>query len=355
MANNYEESYRGVDPGSFRKAGEADIIDVVPNEAIIERPPPKRGRNRRLGNGKDKLTMARIKSRMVAGWQSDLSYAEIADEINAEFELEGTQQVNRHQIAQHIKTLIETEKKTSLNNISEKNAMVLARLDQIEMLAQEAYFASMLGKTTKNVERQIKKAKSKDRQKQIEADFKRERARVKHLNEKNRKDHKALIPDPIAPYLGTGDLPDLLETTSENIKKFTRTESNPAGDPRFLTQILNIIEMRAKLWGLMNRSDITNGDQELARLPDDERTSRLQAVVHAALVRKTEDRGNLALPAPLGGFRENEVPVELHEVIEKVEPEAEELDVFDGLTDEAIDEAESLDSEVMLPDEDDWC
>jgi hypothetical protein len=180
----------------------------------------------------------------------------------------------------------------------------------------------MESKTT-NYEKMTKQARSREREKQLLEDLKRERKRVQRKNEEHRRLHEPLErvnePDHII-----GDFPFILEKTHQNIKKFKKVEQRPAGDPRWVAMLVDINDKKAGLFGLKNKRDDINPDQELAKLSDEERTSRLNAVIHMALKRKTGDhRGNLAAPSPLGGFKEKEPVPEIED------DEIDELDIED--------------------------
>lgn len=305
-----------VSPLSFLRQDEEEQ-GLIPNGG---NGPPVRRRGRHAPGtlGRDKITMAEMKVQMTSLWKEQFTYVEIAERVNDEFGLVGEEAIKGAAVQYHIKTLLDTARKQSLMHVNERQALILARYDQIEMLATEAYFASMSSDTI-NYERQIKRAKSKDREKQLAADLKRERKRVERANIKRAKEHRPLLhatePDPIV-----GDLPDLLETTAENIKEYQRTESKPAGDPRFLAMLIDITDKKARLFHLLNRTDVENPDQELAKLPDEERRSRMAAVLHQAMTRRTNDKGALAEAGPLGGFQEGEEPDPLTR-IEIAEPE----------------------------------
>lgn len=326
MANNGYTS--GIDPHMVLRVGEPVVEALVPVEN--GGPPPRkrrRGRDRWVSSGRDKLTMALMKASMTAYWKDGNTYVEIAELVNDEFHLEGDDQIGAHNIQYHIKRQLEMARKQSLLHISERQALMLARYDQLEFMCMEAYFASCQGTNTKHYEKIIKKARSKDREKQLIKDRKREQDRVDRINKKRAKEHRKTIKprfsDPIV-----GDLPDILITTSEVIKEYGRSETKPAGDPRWVAMLIGIAEQRSKLWNLVNRSDIANADQELAKLPDEERRSRMAATLHAALSRRTQDVGALAPPSPLGGFIKGDEPT-IAEQITIVEPDdpTEETDI----------------------------
>lgn len=274
------------------------------------------GRNKNVGNGRDKLTMAEMKVQMSAFWKEGLTYAEIADRVSDEFSLEGDDRLQTNNISKHIASLLKTARGQAALHINERMALVLARYDQIEMLVTEAYFASMSSETT-NWERMIKQARSKTREKQLAEEIKRERVKLEVLNANRKNGHRKMIESSFDHVIG--DLPDLMVLTNENVKEYTRREVKPAGDPRFIAQLIDINDRRAKLWHLLDKTGAMNPDQDMAKLPDEERRSRMVAVLHAAMTRRTGDTGTLAPPTPLGGFPEGEIPLEAR--IQVIDPE----------------------------------
>lgn len=313
MANDNYTS--GVDPTAIVRVDE-DVLGLEPTPSGNGKV-RRRRRDRFNGSGKDKITLAEMKSFMTAYWRDGDTYVEIAEKVSDQFKLEGDDRIGASGVHYHIKSLLKTAQKQALLHITERQALILARYDQIEMLVTEAYFASM-ETTTMNYEKLIKQAKSKVREKQLAEDLKREKERVFKVNLERKDKHRALIkgnfPDSII-----GDLPELMEMTAKNLKKFSRVESRPAGDPRWVAMLIDITNKRAQLFGLLNRTDNTNPDQELAKLSDEERESRMAAVLHAAMSRKTGDKGLLAPASPLGGFSEGQKP----------EPEAIEVEAIE--------------------------
>ena len=313
----------GIDPNSFLRQDEEEA-GLIPNGGFGS-PVRRRGKNR-LAGGRDKLTMAEMKTMMSSMWREQYTYVEIAEKVNDEFALEGDDRIKPTTISYHIKSLLDSAKKRAAMHITERQALILARYDQIEWLATEAYFASMETDTI-NYERQVKKARSREREKQIADGYKRECRRVEKINKKRKAAHRELLPMPVPTDPVVGDLPDLLEVTSENIKEYERKESKPAGDPRWVAMLIDITDKKAKLFHLLEKRDGENPDQELAKLTDEERVSRLAAVLHAAKSRATGDKGLLAPPSPLGGFAEGDEPTPQPEPESEEGPEEVEVEV----------------------------
>lgn len=311
-----------VDPSSFlRQDEEEQGLGHIPTGQGSVIGPSKRGRaamKHRLTGGKDKIRVTEMKAQIAAYWSAGETYAEIASKVSDEFGLEGIDRVSAHGIQYHVKRLLETARERANLHINERMALVLARYDQIEMLATEAYFASMQT-STRNYERQIKRAKSADREKQLAKDVKVERERIARINERRLAQKKAPIVGKLPDHI-IGELPDILVDTAEHIKEYERVEDRPAGDPRFIAMLIDINDKRAKLWRLLDKTDAANPDQELARLPDDERAQLLSTVLHSVMMRRTGDTGALAVAGPLGGFQEGEEPVV---VVEDTEEEVE--------------------------------
>lgn len=269
----------------------------------------RRSLRRKTTQGRNKMELAEIKASMAALWKQDNTYVEIAMKINEEFNISEDETFSANSVSYHIKSLLDANRKSAMLHINERQAMILARYDQLEMLATEAYFASMESKTT-HYERMIKRAKTKDRMQEMVKSLERGRKAVDNENKKRAKNHRPKIkfqePDPII-----GEMPDILQQTAENIKEYSRLEEKPAGDPRWIAMLIDITDRKAKLFGLLNRSDVANPDQELAKLSDEERRARMAAVLHTAMTTRTQDTGMLAPAGPLGGFKEGEEPISI--------------------------------------------
>lgn len=253
------------------------------------------GKLRRLGRlaggVRDKITMAEMKARMSALWKDGETYIEIANKVSDEFGLEGDARFKANGIHYHIKSLLAEWRERSMLSVDEKQALVLARYAQLEDICTNALFASMEGKETRYYERQLDKARSKKREQWIREEIKREREE----NEGN-----------IDVGQDNGGMEDALVNMQERIKEYSRVEMS-AGEAKWMAFLIDINHKRAQLWNLLAKREVTNEDQEMARLSDEDRTERMAAVLRSALMRATEDKGNLAPPAPLGGPVEEKV------------------------------------------------
>ena len=248
-----------------------------------------RSLGRLAGGVRDKLTMSEMKARMATLWKDGEFYSSIADKVSDEFGLTGEARLKANSISYHIKEMLRYWREVGLLSVDEKQAMALARWEQLEAMATEALFISMQGKSTKNYEKTIDRARSRDRAEWIREEIAHERVQA------------TLRGVPIETH-GTGGIEDVLEVTAEKIKEYERHEESSAGDPRWLALLIDIHDKRCKMWNLYSKpTDGRNPDQELARLPDDVRDSRIASVVTAAIMRKTGEKGLLAPSAPLGG------------------------------------------------------
>lgn len=309
-----------VDPGLFLREDEEQQGLGMVGGTTSTLGPTRKGRRhmlKRLSGGKDLMRIVEMKAQIAAYWRDGESYAEIATQVSDEFGLEGTDRIGANGIHYHVKKMIATAREKATLHVNERMALILARYDQIEMLVTEAYFASMQT-STRNYQRQIKRAKSQDREKQLTADIKRERERLEVINKRRVEMKKAPLKGKLPDHV-LGELPDILIDTAEHITELERVEDRPAGDPRFLAQLIDINDKRARLWHLLDKSDAGNPDQELAKLPDEERAQRMSAVLHSVMMRRTGDTGTLAPAGPLGGFQDGDLPVELQETPEEVD------------------------------------
>lgn len=284
----------------------------------------------RLPNGRtelDKLTQAQMKARIAYLYREDETLDDIAKKVSHEFNLEQT--LHPNSISYHVQQMIRYWRDKGQLHIDDKMAMVLARLDQIEILATEAYFASMRGKSTTYYEKMISKMKSPSMKKHLKDVIISERLdedekfRAKKGKKKRKNKHQNYLED-------DEGLGEVLLDTQEKIKEWDRHEENAAGDPRFLTIMLQISEQRAKLWGLFNHAKMTNADQDMAKLPDNERAQRLAAILQTAMTRaRLEDnQTNLALASPLGGFKEGDAPSEMIDIeAKKIEDDDSDFDL----------------------------
>lgn len=288
----------GVNPKEIVKVG-----DDLSGTFADGRHGGRRMKGRLAGGVRDQHTMAEMKVRMSALWRDGELYHVIAEKVSDEFGLEGDKRLTANGIHYHLKNMKEQWRAMSLLHIDERQALVLARYDQLEMLITEAYFASCAGRSTKNFEKQIQQARSKKREKELQEGIREDyEGRVNHKNKNN----AALQFE-----FDDGDLPETLVLTEEKIKRSRRREETPAGDPRLLAQLIDINDKRAALWGLKSKT-IQTDDAERAALSDEQREERLAAVLQTVMNRKTSGGSlantNLATPAPLGGWAEGEGP-----------------------------------------------
>jgi hypothetical protein len=273
--------------------------DDPPDEQLS--PDGRLGGMRKLGrlaansSSRDKITMAHMKAKMTAYWKDGDSYLEICEKVSDEFGLEDGDRLKPNNLHYHIKTEIARWKEVGLYNIDEKYAIALQRWSMIEALATEGFFASMRGKSVKNYEKQIERARSKEREKWLREQVEFEKQDAAKTNRKPK------IHDVTAEF-------EELAIVSEKIKEYSRFEDNLAGAPAFLRILVDINDKRCKMWNLYARErDMATPDQEMARLSDDERNSRIGAVLMNVLNRKRQAKLGLAPAAPLGGFS-GEVP-----------------------------------------------
>jgi hypothetical protein len=232
---------------------------------------------------RDKLTVAQMKARMAALYAEGTYIEAIASQVSEEFGLEVP--IVGKTVSYHIQNMLAHWRNLGLKSIDEKQAMVLARYDQLEMLAQQAYFASMGGKRVTNFERQIEMARSKKRAKEIQEEVHEEAERQEGAGERELMGHD----------------PEGLVKVMEKTKEYTREELSEAGDPRWVAIMVDINDKRAKLWGLyMKDRDVGDPDSEYAALTDEQRDQRLATVLHNAASRRQQNMGNLAPARPLG-------------------------------------------------------
>jgi hypothetical protein len=247
--------------------------------------------------GRDKLTMAEMKAQISAMWKNGDRHIDICKRVNEEFALEDDEQITTHTIQYHIKQQIEYWRQQGLINIEEKQAMILARYDQLESIATEAYFASCEGQRTYHFRKQEHRARSKEMDKHI----------MKSILGKNR---KARSKGKKIEINGNGDMMDNLMLTQQKVDEATKVEERQAGDPRWLALMIEINSKRAQLWGLLSRAEQSSQEQEFARLPDEVREKRMAAILQQAQARRNKSLGlgDLASSSPLGGFKEEDAP-----------------------------------------------
>lgn len=276
----------------------------------------------RLAGGKrDKQTMAQMKAEMSSLWRDGESYPAIAAIISDRYKLEGPERISGNGVHYHIKRMLQYWRQQGLARMDERQAMCLARLDQIESLAVEAYFASMEGKRTTQFNKQIERARSKDREKQILEAEKRNRKgnriRVRNAPSDQVKDG----PNKAALTAETGELEDLMVVTQEKINRNVRLEENQAGDPKYLAIMFNCNRERAKILGLYQQTQALNSDQESAKLTEEERMQRVSTLLSNARERRQKTANMLATPSPMGGWKEGEGPTKPPEIVVPEDPD----------------------------------
>jgi hypothetical protein len=266
--------------------------------------PRKRGRNK--GNGSNDLQLAQMKAHMSLMWANGESYPAIAEQISDTFELEGEDRLSANNIAYHIKQMLKLWRERSMVHMDDKQAAVLARYEQIESLATEAYFASMQGQKTTVYKKQMEKARSKEREAETVAQYREEKRKIMERNKKRKKKGKKLLP---LPKLEDFDMMDQLIETQEKIEEMEKMEEKRAGDPRFLQIIVDINKQRAHLWGLLHKTPELGGNE--TKMSDEDKLKRLANLISGAKSRAEDQMGRLAPPGPMGGFEAEDVPDEL--------------------------------------------
>lgn len=273
-----------------------------------------KGRN--VGSSRrDRLTLAEMKARISMYWKDGESHEEICNKINNEFGLKDNIQIKPSTIHYHIKGMIKYWTEMGLLNVDQKMALVLARYDMYESIATEALFRSFKNKKTVYHEKQLERAKTRDREKWIREEIKQQREKLLAERDLNRGGENGKGRGPGRKLMPVTDIihslegmQDGLDDIGEKIKTWKRKEGN-AGDPRWLVILIDINDKRARLWKLYAKDEsVGNADQELARLSDDARDARIAAVLTAALRRKSGDTGQLAPASPMGGFETKDIP-----------------------------------------------
>lgn len=266
---------------------------------------PRRAGKLRLSGGKrDKMTVAMMKADMAALWRDGETYESILQIVCDKYQLSEDERFTVQNIQYHIKTMLNYWRKLALSRIDERQSAILARLDQIENLAIEGYFASLEGKKTTSINRQITRAKDPERKKRaIEEN--------KEANRKREADGKR--PLPLQADVDE-NIAESLVLVAEKKDKFSKQEENPAGDPKFLMIMFQINKERAKILGLYNKDMQFDADAEAAKLTDVQREQRLATIVSSAIHRREKSVGLLAEPSPLGGFENGQAPAVLTEI-----------------------------------------
>lgn len=240
---------------------------------------------------------AELKARIAMLYADDEFLDDIAEVINEEFGFEGDASLDVRSVRYYVRKQVEYWRKISVANIEVKQAAVLERINQIEQLALEGYYASMEGKSIRKIEREIKDAKSKPRFKAIRNAVKAEYAKAKaEKREVNLTDEMFLE--------------NILIKTSEKMKEYEALEENLSGNPKFLEIILKCNQERCKIWGLyIRQADMMTQEQQFAAMDDKERTQRIAALIQSVKNRESSQNSpveavnsevsSLARPAPL--------------------------------------------------------
>lgn len=280
-----------------------------------------RRKGRLAGGVRDRILMAQMKAGMAALWADGHSFKEIAERVSDFYELEGDHRMTDKSIQYHLRNMLLYWQQKGLALIDERQAAVLARFEQIESLAVEAYFASMEDESTTHISSQIEKGLSYNGQRET---VKGNRGR----SEKNKTRQGKAYRDPKLFIDGTTDAEDNpldisswgddLVVVSHKTNESTKIKQNNAGDPKFLNIMVNINAQRARILGLFNRTD-RGGDatSEAAKLSDEQRQARIATILSAARERRNKSANMLADAAPLGGHADGEEMPDGQVVIEK--------------------------------------
>lgn len=311
--NNYEDYRAGVDPIDLDKHDKANgALEVLPSSIG-----KKFVKSRAAGTTRDLLSQAQLKAGIAGLWRDGAGYEDIANRVSEEYGVN----ISKDTVHYHVKNMLKFWRDLSLERVETRMAMLLARIDQIDALASEAFFRSLQGKTTEYYDKQVDKARSKEFGKQLLDTIKEEQLHLKKTRNKKKK-KKGEAQDLFDEYeqqrtmyealdslinADDGDILDKLIITQEKIKEYVRTEDNVAGDPRWLTIMLDCNKQRAQLWGIPQKQDLTQ-DGQLARLSDAERSSRIVAILTTAKTEREAQLGTLAPASPLGGFDKAPVP-----------------------------------------------
>lgn len=242
----------------------------------------------RIAKARERKAGGQLKATVMALWAEGANHVEIVESVNEQFELEGEMRVTPLHITKYVNKMLEFWKDKSLSHVDTKMAMTLTQYNLIEQMATEGYFASMKGKKTTNYKQKINSAKAKRAPDKVREALERERL--------------------AQGTMGIDEMKENVEVLAEEIQSSTMEQHNTAGDPTFLKILIDINYKRSQLWALLNRAEQISGDQEMAKLSDEARTERIASVIQQAKNRALGNQGLLAVPSPLGGFKEGEEP-----------------------------------------------
>ena len=302
-----------------------NLVKMGHAERTIEEIEKERNRE---DKGRKRLRQAQMRSTIAALYAGDNTIAAIIEMTQEEFGLDEPLSVS--QVKGHIKAQVDYWRIQGLKHIDDKQALVLARIDQIEELATNAYFLSMQGRMTYNFERQIERAREqKTQEKRRERIFTKSKPKDiideelwAETGEEVRTREAQEILEGEAP---NGNIEDFLVTTSEKLKEYKRFEDTGAGDAKFLAIMLDCVDKRCKLWGLYIRDkNQENPDSAFAAMSDTDKFDRIGVLLQGAKERLALNPGEsvtesdpLAPQAPLGGFLEEKTEDEQVEAIER--------------------------------------
>lgn len=245
---------------------------------------------------------ARLKAEIVALHESGVTADEVAETVNEQYDLAITGGSVRSIVSQAVGYW----RKMGAKSVDEKRALVLTRIDQLERLALRGYYNSMRGKKTTFVEKQIEKLKKSE--KSVAALRQAIREEMESAQEEERE----------VDLFNTGLIEDILVTTAEKTKTYERFEENASGDVKFLNLMRSLNRDRAELWQLSHKDLREDPDAETAKLSDEERTKRIDAVIATARNNREKAMSLMAEAAPLGGFEEENNEQQTTEEIETV-------------------------------------
>jgi hypothetical protein len=222
----------------------------------------------------------------------NLSGRDVADEYNRRFGTLLTPKMVQYKIQHQIRKW----ERIGLKAVATRKAMALARIEQLEALAQDAYFASMEGRTIEGHQSTIDQVQKKSKKnnntirEQVESVFAEVAGRNGYVP------NEVLNPD--------GALADNVELVNQKIHQYRKLEHNKAGDVKFLKLMRDLNRDRIDIYNLTKYDTEDDPNKQAALLTDDERTTRVNTIFHNAKIRAIAGTMGLAQPEPLGGFKE---------------------------------------------------
>lgn len=252
-----------------------DSVGLVKTEEDLERERLRESHKQR------QTKRAMLAARCAALYAEGNFITAIAEQVSEEYNLEDS--IDGEEVRRLINERVAYWRRLGLKHIDDKQALLLAKIDQIEELATNGYFASMSGRATYVFEKQIERAKEqKTQDKKREAAFKKKEEGPSNVLEEELWESTA-APESNEPEFTNGNIEKSLITTAEKIKEYRRYEDMPAGDAKFLAIMLDCQEKRAKIWGLYIRDKAQdNADAGFAAMSDADRQDRLGVILTAA-------------------------------------------------------------------------